>query len=379
MSDKDYYEILGLAKGASDSDIKKSYRKLAMKYHPDRTASLSASEKKIAEEKFKEIQSAYAVLSDPQKKQAYDQFGHRSTSASDTGGFSHAGGGFEDVFGDIFGDIFGSSRRSSRHSSDSRVDGEDLEMGLEITLEESAYGTEKSVKYQHNIKCKECKGLGAKNPKDIVSCPTCKGQGQVRFAQGMFSVQQSCPDCHGSGKKVKTPCQYCRGLGLIRDNANIKITIPAGIDSGQSLKVDSAGNAGTNGGRNGNLYVKILIQPHKVYKRKVNDLYCDIHVTFDVAILGGEVKITALDKSIINLQIPEGTQNNNTLRVGQKGIKGLRTKTLGDLYCKILVENPINLNQEQKKLLTQLSKTIDSKQYSNSQSFFSKIKGMFAN
>jgi molecular chaperone DnaJ len=380
MSDRDYYEVLGVAKGASDEEVKKSYRKLAMKYHPDRTAGMSDSEKKAAENKFKEIQAAYAVLSDPQKKQAYDQFGHRSTSASDSGGFgggfSGSSGGFEDVFGDIFGDIFGGGRRSAR-SSNGPIDGEDLEMATEITLEDSAFGTEKSVKYQHNVTCKECKGVGAKNAADVITCPTCQGHGQVRFAQGMFSIQQPCPDCQGSGKKVKTPCTYCRGAGLIRDNANIKITIPAGIDDGQSLKVAGAGNAGRKGGINGDLYVRVSIKKHKVFTRKINDLYCDVHINFVVAALGGEVEVPSLDKAKIMLKIPEGTQSGSILRISQKGLKGLRTKSLGDLYCKIIVETPINLNDDQKKILAEFGASINHKQNPQSQSFFSKIKGMF--
>lgn len=384
MSERDYYEVLGVAKGASDDEIKKAYRKLAMKYHPDRTSGLSDVEKKQAEEKFKEIQSAYAVLSDSQKKQAYDQFGHRSTSASDSGGFGGGGfggfsggsGGFEDVFGDIFGDIFGGGGRSGRgRSPNGPIDGEDLEMGIEITLEDSAFGTEKSLKYQHNISCKECKGVGAKNPSDIVTCTTCQGHGQVRFAQGMFSIQQACPDCHGTGKMVKNPCTYCRGAGLIRDSANIKVTIPAGIDDGQSLKVASAGNSGKNGGRSGDLYVRISIKKHKVFNRKINDLYCEIHINFVLAALGGEVEVPSLDKAKIMLKIPEGTQTGNVLRISQKGIKGLRTKSTGDLYCKIIVETPINLNDDQKKLLAEFGSSINHKHNPQSQSFFSKIKG----
>ncbi len=383
MSDRDYYEVLGVAKGASEDEIKKAYRKLAMKYHPDRTSGMSDSEKKSAEEKFKEIQAAYAILSDPQKKQAYDQFGHRSTSASDSGGgfggfggFSGGAGGFEDVFGDIFGDIFGGGRRSSR-SPNGPIDGEDLEMGIEITLEDSAFGIEKSIKYQHNITCKECNGVGAKNPSDVVSCPTCQGHGQVRFSQGMFSVQQACPDCHGSGKKVKSPCNYCRGAGLIRDNANIKVTIPAGIDDGQSLKVASAGNAGKNGGRSGDLYVRVAIKKHKIFTRKINDLYCDVHINFVLAALGGEVEVPSLDKAKIMLKVPEGTQSSSVLRISQKGIKGLRTKSQGDLYCKIIVETPIHLHDDQKKLLAEFGASINHKHNPQSQSFFSKIKGIF--
>lgn len=385
MSKRDYYEVLGVAKNASDDEIKKAYRKLAMKFHPDRVSTLPDAEKKKAEEKFKELQEAYAVLSDPQKKQMYEQFGHAGVggnSASGGGGFEgFGGGGFEDIF-DVFGDIFGGGRRgggASRQNAPMR--GNDLEYNIQITLEESAFGCEKEVRFPRTEKCSTCDGKGSKKPDDVTTCNTCKGAGQVRFAQGFFSVQQPCPDCHGRGKTIKNPCPDCRGSGLVKENRQVKVTIPAGIDNGSTLRLTGEGEAGFNGGPNGDLYVHVSVKQHKVFTRQGKDLHCEIPISFVTAALGGEIDVPTIESKPVKLKIPEGTQTNQVLRIRDKGIKSLRGVTMGDLYCHIFVETPVKLTEEQKDLIRQFgeaSTAHNSKHHPKAESFFDKVRGFFA-
>ena len=385
MSKRDYYEVLGVAKGASDDEIKKAYRKLAMKFHPDRVSTLPDKEKKEAEDKFKELQEAYAVLSDAQKRQMYDQFGHAGVggnSASGGGfeGFS-GGAGFEDIF-DVFGDIFGGGgRRGGGRNPNGAMRGSDLEYNIQITLEESATGVEKEIKFPRTEKCGTCDGKGTKKPEDVVTCKTCNGVGQVRFAQGFFSVQQTCPDCHGRGKTIKSPCTDCRGSGLIKENRKVKVTIPAGVENGSTLRLTGEGEAGLNGGPNGDLYVHVTVKQHKVFTRQGKDLHCEVPITFIVASLGGEVDVPTLDGKTVKLKIPEGTQTNQVLRVREKGIKGLRSVLVGDLYCHIYVETPVKLTDAQKELLKQFGESssgANSPHHPKSSSFFDKVKGFFA-
>lgn len=388
MSKRDYYEVLGVAKGASDDEIKKAYRKLAMKFHPDRVSTMPEAEKKQAEEKFKELQEAYAVLSDAQKKQMYDQFGHAGVggnSASGGGGFGgfegFSGGGFEDIFG-AFGDIFGGGggRRGGGRNPNGPMRGSDLEYNMQITLEESATGIEKEIKFPRTEKCTTCDGKGAKKPEDVTTCSTCNGAGQVRFAQGFFSVQQPCPDCHGRGKKVKNPCSDCRGSGLVKTNKSVKVSVPAGVDNGSTLRLTGEGEAGLNNGPNGDLYVHITVKSHKVFERQGKDLHCEIPISFATAALGGEVDVPTLDGKAVKLKIPEGTQTNQVLRVREKGIKSLRGVGVGDLYCHIFVETPVKLSAEQKELLNQFANITEhnSNQHPKSKSFFDKMKNFFS-
>lgn len=384
MSKRDYYEILGVAKGASDDEIKKAYRKLAMKFHPDRVSTMSEAEKKQAEEKFKELQEAYAVLSDAQKKQMYDQFGHAGVggnSASGGGfeGFS-GGGGFEDIF-DVFGDIFGGGRRGGGSRTNGAMRGSDLEYNLQISLEESAFGCEKEIKFPRTEKCNTCNGKGSKNPEDVVTCNTCKGVGQVRFSQGFFSVQQPCPDCHGRGKTIKNPCVDCRGSGLVKENRKVNVTIPVGIDNGSTLRLTGEGEAGLGGGPNGDLYVHVLVKQHKVFSRQGKDLHCEVPISFVTASLGGEVDVPTIEGKTVKLKVPEGTQTNQVLRVRDKGIRGLRSVAVGDLYCHIFVETPVKLTAEQKDLIAQfgvLSGGQNSPHHPKTKSFFDKVKGFFS-
>lgn len=383
MSKRDYYEVLGLSRGAAEDEIKKAFRKLAMKYHPDRAASLSDTEKKTAEEKFKEIQEAYAVLSDPQKKQMYDQFGHAGVHGHAGGGEQGFGGfggggaqGFEDIFS-AFGDFFGGGggRRSQRSGGAMR--GSDLEMQVEITLEESASGLEKTVSYPRTEKCGTCNGSGAKDPKDVVTCKTCNGHGQVRFAQGPFSIQQTCPDCHGAGKTIKTPCPSCHGSGSIRQNKQVKVNIPAGVDDGSTLRLTGEGEAGIGGGPNGDLYVHIRVRQHKVFLRKGKDLYCDVPVNFVTAALGGVVEVPTLGGGKVNLKVPEGTQNGTLLRIKDKGVKAVRGITTGDLYCQMQVETPVKLSKEQKELLSKFGELSSEENNPKTKSFLEKLKSFF--
>jgi molecular chaperone DnaJ len=385
MSKRDYYEVLGVARGASDDDIKKAYRKLAMKFHPDRVSTLSDSEKKQSEEKFKEIQEAYAVLSDPQKKQMYEQFGHAGVggnSASGGPGFAGgAGGGFEDIF-EAFGDIFGGGRGGRGQTRNGPMRGNDLEFQVEISMLESANGIEKPITFPRTEKCGTCSGSGAKKGSQPVTCNTCNGKGQVRFAQGFFSVQQTCPDCHGSGKRIKDPCADCRGSGLIQQRKTVNVNIPAGIDDGSTLRLTGEGEAGFNGGPNGDLYVHVRIKPHKFFTRQGKDLHCEVTVSMITATLGGEVDVPTLDGKKVQLKVPEGTQTNSVLRIREKGIKALRGLGYGDLYCHIILETPVKLTDKQKDLLRQFEADSGGENLARhnpkSKSFMDKLKDIFA-
>ena len=385
MSKRDYYEVLGVSKGANDDEIKKAYRKLAMKFHPDRASALSEAEKKKSEEKFKEIQEAYAVLSDPQKRQMYEQFGHagvggNSASGGQSGGFQQ--GGFDDMF-DSFGDFFGggSRRGGGGRIHNGPLRGNDLEYRTEITLEESAFGTEKKITFPRVENCDTCSGSGSKKGTSASTCNTCKGAGQVRFSQGFFSVQQACPECHGSGKVIKDPCSDCHGAGRLRKNKTVKVNIPAGIDNGGTLRLNGEGEAGANGGPHGDLYVNVTIKEHKVFVRKAKDLHCEVPISFFIAALGGDVDVPTLDGKHVKLKVPEGTQTNNQLRVRDKGVKALRGIGTGDLYCHMFVETPIKLTEAQKDILRQFDEAsggCNSTHHPKSKGFFDKVKGFFA-
>jgi molecular chaperone DnaJ len=385
MAKRDYYEVLSVGKNASDEEIKKAYRKLAMKFHPDRVSTLPDAEKKQSEEKFKELQEAYAVLSDSQKKQMYDQFGHagvggNSASGGPSGfeGFTH-GGGFEDIF-ENFGDIFGGGRRSGR-SANGATRGRDLEYQIDITLEESAFGAEKQITFPRTEKCGTCSGSGAKKGSDVITCTTCKGHGQVRFAQGFFSVQQTCPDCNGSGKTIKDKCTVCHGVGLVKENRKVNVNVPAGVDDGATLRLTGEGEAGLNGGPNGDLYVHLRVRQHEVFTRQGRDLHCEVPISFITAALGGEVDIPTLDGKVVKLKVPEGTQTNSQLRIREKGVKSLRGIGHGDLYCHMLVETPVKLTESQKQILrqfeTELGGEKSAKHYPKTKTFIDRLKDIF--
>jgi molecular chaperone DnaJ len=325
MSKRDYYEILGVSKNATEDEIKKAYRKLAMKYHPDRVSTLPDNEKKQAEDKFKELQEAYAILSDNEKKQMYDQFGHagvNGNSAAGGGGFGggFGGGGFGG-FEDILSEFFGGGGRRSAQSANSPMQGDDLGYRVSLTLEEAAFGCEKEIQFQRTAQCNVCDGKGTKNPQDVQTCGTCKGVGQVLMQQGMFRIQQPCPSCHGKGKTIKNPCSNCRGNGLVRENRQIKVKIPAGVETGNRIRVTGEGEAGANGGPSGDLFVEVSVKEHKIFAREGKDLHCEVPVSFVTGALGGEVDVPTLDGKSVSLKIPEGTQTGQVLRIREKGIK----------------------------------------------------------
>ena len=353
MAKRDFYEILGVAKNASDEEIKKAYRKLAMKYHPDRNP-----DSKGAEDKFKEAKEAYEMLSDTPKREAYDRYGHAGVDPNmGGGGFGGAGagaGGFADAFGDIFGDIFGNGARGgaggARSAGPQVYRGADLRYNLEISLEQAAHGYDTTIRVPSWDNCDSCHGSGAKAGTQAATCPTCNGQGQVRMQQGFFSIQQTCPKCHGTGKIIPTPCPTCAGAGRIKRNKTLEVKIPAGIDDGMRIRSSGNGEPGMNGGPPGDLYVEIHIKQHPVFQRDGDDLHCEIPISYTKAALGGDVEVPTLNgKASFNL--PEGTQSGKTFRLRGKGIKGVRSGYAGDLFCHVVIETPVKLTEKQKELL----------------------------
>jgi molecular chaperone DnaJ len=346
MSKRDYYEVLGVNRDASEEAIKKAYRKRAMKHHPDRNPDNPKSE-----ELFKEAKEAYEVLSDAGKRGAYDQYGHAGVDRQAGMGAGAAGAGFgsfADAFGDIFGDIFGAGRQRSNVYR-----GADLRYNLEISLEEAARGTETRVRIPTMEECATCGGSGAKPGTQPMTCPTCGGQGQVRMTQGFFSIQQTCPKCHGSGKVVQSPCATCNGAGRVKRQKTLSVKIPAGVDEGDRIRLSGEGEAGVNGGPAGDLYVVIHIRAHEVFSREGNDLHCEMPISITKAALGGEIEIPTLD-GYAKIKIPPETQTGKVFRLRGKGIKGVRSNAYGDLLCHVVVETPVNLLPRQKELLQEL-------------------------
>ena len=346
MSKRDYYEVLGVNRDGSEEEIKKAYRKLAMKHHPDRNPDNAKSE-----ELFKEAKEAYEVLSDASKRGAYDQYGHAGVDPHVGMGAGAAGAGFgsfADAFGDIFGDIFGAGRQRSNVYR-----GADLRYNLEISLEEAARGTETRVRIPTMEECGSCGGSGAKPGTQPMTCPTCGGQGQVRMTQGFFSIQQTCPKCHGSGKVVQSPCATCNGAGRVKRQKTLSVKIPAGVDEGDRIRLSGEGEAGVNGGPSGDLYVVIHIHPHEVFSREGNDLHCEMPISITRTALGGEIEIPTLD-GYAKIRIPPETQTGKVFRLRGKGIKGVRSNAYGDLLCHVVVETPVNLTSRQKQLLQEL-------------------------
>jgi len=347
MSKRDFYEILGVNKDASDDEIKKSYRKLAMKFHPDRNP-----DNPKAEEHFKEAKEAYEILSDASKRSAYDQYGHAGVNQqAGMGGAGGFGGGFADAFGDIFGDIFGGAGGGRGRSNVYR--GADLRYNLEISLEEAARGTETKIRIPTMAECDTCHGSGAKAGSKPETCPTCAGHGQVRMQQGFFSIQQACPKCHGSGKVIAHPCPTCQGSGRVKQYKTLAVKIPSGVDEGDRIRLTGEGEAGVNGGPSGDLYVVIQIKAHAVFQRDHNDLHCEMPISFTTAALGGEIEIPTLDGHA-KINIPAETQSGKVFRLRGKGIKGVRSNAHGDLMCHMVVETPVNLTERQRELLREL-------------------------
>ena len=378
MAKKDYYDTLGVPKNASDEDIKKAYRKLAMKHHPDRNQGDNA---KVAEEKFKEAKEAYEMLSDEQKRAAYDQYGHAGVDPNMRGGAGAEGfGGFAEAFGDIFGGVFGEQQRGRAQGGRQVFRGGDLSYAMEVTLEEAAHGKEAQIRVPSWDDCTTCKGSGAKPGTKVANCTTCHGHGQVQMRQGFFSVQQTCPQCKGTGKLIPEPCVACHGVGKTKNNKTLEVKIPSGIDDGMRIRSTGNGEPGTNGGPPGDLYIEIRVKKHEIFERDGDDLHCAVPISFTTAALGGEIEVPTLaGKAAID--IPEGTQAAKQFRLRGKGIKGVRSSYPGDLYCHITVETPVKLTEHQRKLLKEFDDTLKkggAKHSPSEDSWTDKLKNFFS-
>jgi len=379
MSKRDYYETLGVPKNASEEEIKKSYRKLAMKHHPDRNQGDTA---KVAEDKFKEAKEAYEMLSDGQKRAAYDQHGFAGVDPNMRGGAGggEGFGGFAEAFGDIFGDVFGGRQQGGRGQGGRQVyRGGDLSYAMEVTLEEAALGKEAQIRIPSWDDCTTCHGSGAKPGTKVVSCATCHGHGQVQMRQGFFSVQQTCPTCKGNGKLIPEPCSACMGVGKTKTNKTLEVKIPAGIDDGMRIRSTGNGEPGANGGPPGDLYIEIRLKKHDIFERDGDDLHCSVPISFTTAALGGEIDVPTLaGKAAID--IPDGTQAGKQFRLRGKGIKGVRSSYPGDLYCHISIETPVKLTEHQRKLLKEFDESLKkggAKHSPTSDSWADKLKGFF--
>jgi molecular chaperone DnaJ len=375
---EDYYKLLEIDKNASDAEIKKSYKRMAMKYHPDR----NSDNPEAAEVKFKQIKEAYEVLSDPKKRSAYDQFGHAGVDPSMRGGGGFSGAeGFGDIFGDVFGDIFGGGRQRGGGGVQR---GSDLRYNLELTLEQAVAGTEVKIRVPVLVSCTECNGSGAKKGSSPVTCSTCHGHGQVRMQQGFFSVQQTCPTCHGTGKQIKDPCRKCQGQGRVQDTKTLSVKVPAGVDTGDRIRLAGEGEAGGRGAPAGDLYVQIQVKDHAIFTRDNADLYCEVPINFPTACLGGEIEVPTLDGKV-KLKIPAETQTGKLFRLRGKGVKPVRGGLQGDLLCRVQIETPVNLTKEQTALVEQLRDSLSGggKQHSPQEhswtdgvkNFFDKLTG----
>lgn len=352
MSKRDYYEVLGVGRDASERDIKKAYKRLAMKFHPDRNPG-----DKEAEAKFKEVKEAYEILTDDQKKAAYDQYGHAAFEQGGMGGGGFGGGGadFSDIFGDVFGDIFGGGRRGGGQRQAAR--GSDLRYNLELSLEEAVRGVSRELRIPTLATCDVCSGSGAKKGTSATTCGTCHGAGQVQMRQGFFAVQQTCPTCHGRGKIIKDPCNKCHGDGRVEKSKTLNVKIPAGVDTGDRIRLAGEGEAGEFGAPAGDLYVQVTVREHPIFVRDGNNLYCEVPISFAKAALGGEIEVPTLDGKV-NLKIPAETQTGRMFRLRGKGVKSVRSSAIGDLLCKVVLETPVNLSDKQKELLQEFEATL---------------------
>lgn len=348
MAKRDYYEILGVSREADEKEIKRAYRKLAMKYHPDRNP-----DDEDADHKFKEASEAYEILSDSSKRAAYDQFGHAGVDGSAGGGFGGGGGAsFSDIFGDVFGDIFGGGRggRNTR--------GADLRYTLELDLEEAVKGKTVQIRIPGHTECNTCDGSGAEKGSRPEACGTCNGMGQVRMQQGFFTVQQACPTCRGSGKIIKNPCKKCHGAGRIQEEKTLSVKVPPGVDTGDRIRLSGEGEMGVEGGPSGDLYVQVAVREHSIFTRDGRNLYCEVPISIVDASLGGELEVPTLDGRV-KLKIPPETQTGKLFRLRNKGVSPVRGGPSGDLLCRVVVETPVNLTKRQKELLEEFQKTLD--------------------
>ncbi len=370
MAKRDYYEILGVSKDVSAADLKKAYRRVAMKYHPDRNP-----DDKTAEDKFKEASEAYEVLSDTQKRAAYDQFGHAGVDpSSGMGGGAGGFGNFSDIFGDVFGDIFGGGRGRGRGGA---TRGSDLRYNLDLTLEDAVRGTTVQIRVPTLTACDVCDGSGAKKGTSAKTCTTCAGMGQVRMTQGFFSVQQTCPTCRGRGTVIADPCGACQGQGRKEETKTLSVKVPPGVDTGDRIRLSGEGEAGLEGGPPGDLFVQVNVLPHEIFQRDGTDLYCEVPVDFVDAALGGELEVPTLDGRV-KLKVPAETQTGKLFRLRGKGVTPVRGGSPGDLMCRVVVETPVNLGNKQKELLRQFQATMKNGKNSPRQSsWFDGMKNFF--
>lgn len=378
MAKRDYYEVLGVEKSADQKEIKKAYRRLAQKYHPDRNP-----DDETAEAKFVEVSEAYEVLTDTEKRAAYDQFGHAGVDGQAGGGFGGGGfgggaGGFSDIFGDVFGDIFGGGGGRGR-GPNGAARGADLRYNLDIDLEEAVAGTEADIRIPRMAECDHCHGDGAEPGTKKHSCSTCNGMGQVRMQQGFFAVQQACPTCGGKGEIPDKECTVCHGEGRVRETRTLSVKIPAGVDTGDRIRLNGEGEGGMNGGPAGDLYVQVNVKPHSIFQRDGRDLYCEVPISFVDATLGGELEVPTLDGRV-SLKIPAETQTGRQFRLRGKGVKSVRGSGQGDLLCKVVVETPVNLGEKQKDILRSFQDSLDgtgTKHSPRKSSWFDGVKKFF--
>jgi len=372
MSKRDYYEILGVSKTASGPEMKKAYKRLAMKYHPDRNPGTDG------EEKFKEAKEAYEVLSHEEKRAAYDRFGHEGVSGASGFGGGAGNGSFSDIFGDVFGDIFGGAAGAGGGRQHRQARGSDLRYNLELTLEKAVTGTTVEIKIPTYVNCDSCGGSGAKKGTHPSNCSTCGGAGQVRMQQGFFSIQQTCPACHGQGKVIKDPCGSCSGQGRVKKVKTLSVKVPAGVDTGDRIRLSGEGEAGGPGVQPGDLYVQIHVKEHEIFQRDSDNLYCEVPIGFHVAALGGDLEVPTLDGRV-KLSIPPETQTGKMFRLRGKGVKPMRGGVQGDLLCRVTVETPVNLSKQQKELIEQFSQSMEgtTKHSPQANSWFDGVKRFF--
>ena len=371
MSKRDYYEILGVAKGSSTAELKKAYRRVAMKHHPDRNP-----DNKESEDKFKEASEAYEILSNEQKRAAYDQYGHAGVDGSSgMGGGGGGAGGFSDIFGDVFGDIFGGGGGGGGRRGPAR--GSDLRYTLDLNLEDAVKGTTVKIKVPTLVSCKPCGGSGAKPGSSPVTCSTCGGHGQVRMQQGFFSVQQTCPTCRGKGQTISDPCRNCHGQGRVEETKTLSVKVPPGVDTGDRIRLAGEGEAGADGGPTGDLYVQVSVIDHEFFQREGKNLYCEVPISLFDACLGGEIEVPTLDGRV-KLKVPEETQTGKLFRLRGKGVAPVRGGSTGDLLCRVVLETPVNLSKKQKEMLGELRGSMKGQKNSPKQdSWFEGMKNFF--
>lgn len=370
MSKRDYYDVLGVSRSANEQELKSAYRKLAMKYHPDRNP-----DDPEAERQFKEVSEAYEVLKDPQKRGAYDQFGHQAFEGGrgPGGGFGQDfGSSFADVFEDLFGDIMGGARRGG-----GRTRGSDLRYNMSITLEEAYAGKKAEVKIPKTVSCDRCDGVGAEPGTQPVTCPTCSGAGKVRATQGFFTIERTCPTCHGNGRIIKDPCRKCGGSGRIEKQTPLEVTIPKGVEDGTRIRLGGEGDAGVRGGTPGDLYIFLTVDPHPLFEREGPNLFCRVPIAVTTAALGGEIEVPTLSGNRAKVKIPEGTRTGKRFRLRKMGMPVLRSEQMGDLFIEAFVETPQNLTKRQKELLREFEAGSSDKTHPESQGFFDKVKDFF--